>query len=277
MSGAFSDKWHEVCLQNGINAQPLQVPWGEPITPEIVRAKLQEGGYDAITIVHNETSTGTQNPLEDILKVVREFPEVISIVDTVSSFAGVPLYKDAWGADIIVTGVQKALALPPGLAIVCVSERALKRAGLKRHRGYYLDFLEYYKNHEKGMTPTTPCISIIYGLEHQLKSIEAEGVEGRFKRHEELNRQVHAWGKEHGFKLFPQAAYASKTLTCFENTQGLDLLKINEALKQQYHMVIDTGYGKLKGKTFRISNMGNETKHTMAELLDSLDIVLSNQ
>lgn len=276
MSGAFSDKWHDVSLRCGFDAAELRFEWGHPVSPDALRAELAKGGYDCVTLIHNETSTGTMNPVAELLAVIREFPEVMSIVDCVSSLAAVPIQAAEWGADVVLAGSQKALALPPGMAVFTVSERALERAATVSGRGYYFDFLEFLSNHEKGMTPSTPSISLIYGLREVLQRIDQEGLEQRFARHEELNRMVHEWAARNGFSLFPSPpSYASKSLTCLNNDRGIDLAALNSALKKNYGCVIDTGYGKLKGKTMRISNMGNETAATIGELLANLDHLLA--
>ena len=215
------------------------------------------------------------SPLADIMAVIREFPEVISIVDTVSSFSALAIEKDALGIDVMLTGSQKALALPPGLSLISVSRRALDRAAALNDRGYYFDFFEFLKNHEKGMTPTTPNIPLIYALRSKTEEIFNEGLKNRYARHKKLNRMVHTWIEKNDFKLFPEKQFASITLSCVENNRNVDLSKLNELLKSRYHCVIDQGYGKIKGKTFRISNMGDENEETISTLLNNLDSVLA--
>lgn len=275
MNGAFSDKWHDVAQRCGKSAGALKFDWGRPVDPEAVRRELATGTYDAITLIHNETSTGTMSDLPAIMAVVREFPEVISIVDTVSSFSVLPIPKDELGIDILLTGSQKALALPPGMSLFSVSERARQRAAGQTDRGYYFDLLEFHSNHEKGMTPSTPVIPLIYALQSKLADIKAEGIAQRHVRHARLNRTVRDWGYARGFKLFPEDRYGSLSLNCFANNLGYDLSALNKVLKQKHGLVIDGGYGKLKGKTFRISNMGDETDATIAELLNALDLTLA--
>jgi len=270
MNGAFSDKWLDVAKRCGLEANGLQSEWGQPVDPDALRTELAKGGYDAVTIIHNETSCGCMSDLAALAAVLREFPEVISIVDTVSSFSAVPLAKDALGLDIVLAGSQKALALPPGLTVVSVSKRALARAATAPARGYYFDLVEFEKNHEGGMTPSTPAISLIYALQSKLEDIAAEGLPARFARHVRLNRTVREWAFARGFKLFPDERFASVSLNCFANTRGVDLPALNTQLKRR-GFVIDGGYGKLKGKTFRISNMGDETDASIAELLAALD------
>jgi len=276
MNGAFSDKWNDVALRVGRAAGALKFEWGQPVDPEALRRELGTGAYDTVTIIHNETSTGTMSDLPALAAVLREFPDVISIVDTVSSFSVLPIEKDVLGLDVIITGSQKALAMPPGLALVTVSKRALERAALSPDRGYYFDFVEFQKNHEQGMTPSTPVIPLIYALKSKLEDIEAEGVAKRHARHLRLNETVRAWGMAKGFKLFPEPHYGSRSLNCFANTLGYDLAALNKTLKSKHQLVIDGGYGKLKGKTFRISNMGDETDETIAELIYALDSSLAS-
>ena len=274
MCGAFSDKWLDVAKRCGKSADGLEVEWGSHIDPALLDEKLSTGEYDLVTLVHNETSCGMMNPLEDIMKVLAKYPNVVSVIDTVSSFSVVPIPKDQWGIDVVLTGSQKALALPPGLALLTVSERAFARAEKIDGRGYYFDFLEFLKNHEKGMTPSTPAIPQIHGLKYTLDQIFNEGVEVRHQRHSQLNDMVHSWVESKGFSLLPQKEYASKSLTCVSNNLGLDVGGFVKALREEKKLAIDGGYGKIKGQTFRISNMGNETEKSMSHLLKSMDEVL---
>jgi len=271
MCGAFSDKWHDVSRRCGKQADALQVEWGQAISAEAVREKLGSGDFDAITLIHNETSCGVLNPLAEIAAVVREFPEVMLIVDTVSSFSTEAIPMDQLGIDVLLTGSQKALALPPGLAIFSVSERAMDRAGRAEDRGYYFDFVEFQKNQEQNMTPSTPSIGHIYALASKLDDIFAEGLANRYARHRKLNGLVHTWVRERGFEFFAPEGRRSVSLTCVTNNMGIDLPAWNKALKSRHHCVIDGGYGKLKGRTFRISNMGDETEETITGLLSALD------
>lgn len=275
MNGAFSDKWNDVSHRCGKAAGALKFDWGQPVDPEAVRKELATGQYDAITIIHNETSCGCMTDIAAVMAVVRQFPDVISIVDTVSSFSAMPIEKDALGIDIMITGTQKALALPPGMSLCSVSARALARAATVADRGYYLDLVEFQANHEKGMTPSTPTIPHIYGLKSKIEDIKAEGVENRYTRHARLNKLVRDWAFARGFKLFPKDGHGSVSLNCFANTLNIDLPTLLKVLKSKHGFVIDGGYGKIKGKTFRISNMGDETDESMGVLLRALDSALA--
>jgi aspartate aminotransferase-like enzyme len=214
------------------------------------------------------------NPLEEIMKVLAKYPDVLSVIDTVSSFSVVPIPKDKWGIDVILTGSQKALALPPGLALFSVSQRAFDRAKTMEGRGYYFDFIEFLKNHEKGMTPSTPVIPLIHGLLYTLENIFEEGIGQRHDRHEKLNRIVHQWVGKHGFELLPEKQFASKSLTCVKNNLDMDVASFVKTLRVEKKLSIDGGYGKIKGQTFRISNMGNETSESVEYLLNQMDEIL---
>jgi aspartate aminotransferase-like enzyme len=275
MNGAFSDKWLDVARRCGKAADPLQVPWGSPIRAEAIEARLRSGEFDALTVIHNETSTGTMSPIDEIAEVKQRFPDVLFIVDCVSSFSAVKLEFDALGLDVLLTGAQKALALPPGLALFTCSPSALDRAARAPDRGYYFDFIEFQKNSEKHMTPSTPSIGHVYALESKLDDIFTEGLEARYARHTALNQLTRDWAARHGFTLFPEAGAESRSLCCFNNGakpggRVVDVPRLQQLVKEQ-GFLIDGGYGKIKGATFRISNMGDETRESMQQLYDALD------
>jgi aspartate aminotransferase-like enzyme len=273
--GAFSDKWYDVSLRCGKQAEELKVEWGQAITAELVDAKLATGEFDALTLVHSETSTGVLNPIAEIAKLKAKYPDVMFIVDTVSSFTTVPMNFDELGIDVLLTGSQKAFAMPPGMALFTASEAAYERSASIKDRGYYFDFHEFKANGEKNMTPSTPCISLIYGLRHQLNKFFAEGLENRYARHARLNDMVHAWVKKHGFEFFAAEGYRTRGLTCVKNNKDIDVAKFSDLLKKRHKLLIDGGYGKIKGKTFRLSNMGDETDESIGELIAALDDCLA--
>ena len=264
-NGAFSAKWHDVTKRCGIEADAFKAEWGEPITPEMVEGALKTGKYDAITVVHNETSTGVMSPLEEIAKVMKKYPEVSFIVDTVSSMSGTKVEVDAWGLDVCVASVQKAFGLPPGLAVFSVSDRALKKAETTPNRGYYFDFIEFAENDAKHNTPSTPCISQIYALDVQLDRIFKEGAEERFARHAKMAKKTQDWILSHGLELFAGEGYRSHTLTSGKNNKNIDLESLKKKLGERGY-AFDNGYGKVKNLTFRIAHMAD----IMPEDLDDL-------
>ena len=275
MCGAFSDKWLDVSKRCGKQAEALQVPRGSPILAEQVEARLSTGTFDALTLIHNETSTGVMSPLYEIAALKQKFPEVMFIIDAVSSMSAVILEFDKLGVDVLLAGTQKAFAMPPGLAVFVCSPAALARAAEATDRGYYFDFLEFQKNAEQDMTPSTPSIGHVYALASKLEDIFAEGLEARYARHQKLAGMTRAWAARHGFALFPEPGFESVTLTCISNGarpagRVVDVAKLQKLVKEQ-GFLIDGGYGKIKGTTFRISNMGDETEETMNQLYDALD------
>lgn len=271
MCGAFSDKWLDVSKRCGKDAVALQVEWGQPIRGEQIREHLKQGGFEAVTLIHNETSTGVMSDIAEIAEVIRDFPEVRFIVDSVSSFSVVPIAMDSLGIDVLLTGSQKALAMPPGLALFSASPRALERAASVKGRGYYFDFIEFQKNQAEDMTPSTPSISHIYALRSKLEDIFKEGVAARHARHAATNALVHEWVRSRGFEFFAPEGYRSKSLTCVANNRDIDVAALLSNLMSRHGFIIDGGYGKLKGKTFRLSNMGDETLESVGELLAALD------
>ena len=192
-------------------------------------------------------------------------------MDSVSSFSVVPNHIDDLGIDVLLTGSQKALAMPPGLALFAASKRAMERAASVKGRGYYFDFIEFQKNQAEDMTPSTPSISHIYALESKLEDIFDEGIAARHERHARTNALVHDWVRARGFDFFAPEGYRSKSLTCVANNRGIDVAALLSELKKRHGFIIDGGYGKLKGTTFRLSNMGDETESNIAELLAAID------
>jgi aspartate aminotransferase-like enzyme len=272
-NGAFSDKWHDVTRRCGIEADLFAAEWGQPITAEMVDHALATGRYDAMTLVHNETSTGVLSPLTEIAEVMRRYPEVSFIVDTVSSMTAVPLDLTALEVDVCLAGVQKAFGLPPGLAVCAVSRRALDKARTTPNRGYYFDFEEFEKNDEKDNTPSTPCISLIYGLDHQLRKMLAEGLENRYARHRQMAEATRQWIEAQGFPLFAADGYRSVTLTSARNDGRTDLEQLKKLAGERGY-AIDNGYGKLKNKTFRLAHMADFTMADMEELFGMLEEIL---
>src|SRR6266705_1053229 len=213
MCGAFSDKWLDVSKRCGKEAEALQVPWGSPIRAAEVDKKLGTGQFDALTVIHNETSTGVMSPLAEIAALKQKYTDVMLIVNSVSSMSAVPLNFDELGIDVLLAGTQKAFALPPGLAVFVCSPAALAKAATMKDRGYYFDFVEFQKNAEQQMTPSTPSIGHVYALASKLEDIFGEGLEARYARHHETNQMTRDWAARHDFTLFPEKGFASITLT----------------------------------------------------------------
>ena len=270
--GAFSRRWHEITALCGIDCDPIEVDLGLAIRPDTVRRALQRKEYDAVTIVHNETSTGVMNPIQEIAEVVNEFPDVFLLVDMVSSMASVKTEIDRLGIDVALASVQKGWGLPPGFAVCSVSERALQRSRQIRNKGYYFNFEVMEKYARKSQTPTTPSISHMYAMRTQLERIFREGLENRFQRHHQMAEFVRNWARQ-TFALFAEPGFESDTVTCIENSEDIDVPELRSRLLKK-GFLISGGYGPLKERTFRIAHMGDLQLKNMEELLLTIDETL---
>ncbi|WP_101773783.1 pyridoxal-phosphate-dependent aminotransferase family protein [Peptostreptococcus faecalis] len=272
--GAFGDRWHKMAVANNVKADLHKVDMGKAITPELVEEVINTGEYDLVTVQHNETSTGITNPIEEIAEVMKKRKDIVFCVDAVSSAGGTKIEVDKLGIDILLTSTQKALGLPPGMSMCTFSQKAIDRAETVEFRGTYLDLLDIYKYLKKKnyQYPSTPSISHMYALDYQLDNILEEGLDNRFKRHEDMANLVRSWAEKH-FKLFTDINYLSNTLTVIENTQNIDISKLNSQLIKK-GMQIANGYGDLKEKTFRISHMGDYQIDDIQYLLNTIDELL---
>jgi len=271
--GAFSKRWHQITAANGVSCDKVEVPMGQAITPELVDEALSKGDYDAVTIVMNETSTGLMNPVKEIAALVHEkYPDVLILVDAVSCMAGAKIEFDAWGLDVCLAGVQKCFALPAGLTVCAVSDRARARAQQVANPGYYFSYAQMDKKYGKHQTPATPAISLIQALNVQMDDILAEGLENRWGRHKEMAAAVQDWARRY-FALYSDERYLSPTVTNVENTRGISVAGLNEELGKRGAM-ISNGYGDLKEKCFRIAHMGDLTLDDMKWLTGQIEDIL---
>lgn len=273
--GSFSERWAKISKANGKEIDVIEVEWGQAHTADMVADALKKDQYDAVCVVHNETSTGVTNPIAAIGEVVKEYADTLLLVDTVSGFLGAELRVDDWGIDMALTSSQKAFALPPGVAFAAISDAVLARAEQVQNRGYYFDFLEINKSLQKNNTPSTPPIALMYAADKQLDDIMAEGLEGRWNRHLQMRDITHNWANERGFGLFAQDGYRSPTVTTVDNREkGIDVNDM-AAFMAKRGFAMDKGYGKIKGPTFRVAHMGDMQVDTLEEVLSGLDEFLA--
>jgi len=271
--GAFSKRWAQIAALNGKEIDVIKVEMGQATTPEMVDEYLSKGGFEAVCITHNETSTGVMNPIQEIGALVKEkYPDVLVLVDSVSSMAGTDINVDDWGLDVVLAGTQKAFALPPGLCVVTVSEKAYQRSLDVKNRGYYFNFEELEKKAVKDQTPATPAISLINALNVQMDRIFKEGVENRFQRHLDMAEHVRSWTRKN-FALYSDENYLSPTVTNVHNTREIDVVDLNAELAKRGAM-LSNGYGDLKGKCFRIAHMGDLQMSDVQWLTDQIDDIL---
>jgi len=275
VNGAFSQRWHDVAVGCDKDVIRVDLPWCTAVKPEQVAdaltQALADGPVDAVTVVHNETSTGVISPVAEIAAVVHSLsPQTLVLVDAVSSFSGTRIPVDEWGLDLCLTSSQKALALPPGLAFAAVSDRALAKAKTVTGRGWYFDFLLLERYLKRSTTPATPAISLMRALSVQLDRIFAEGLEARFARHHRLAERTRAWAAEKGLGLMAEEGYASPTVTTIANAFGWDMEALNGFLAA-LEMELSDGYGEYKGKAIRIAHMGECWDGDLARLFDAVE------
>lgn len=271
VNGAFADRWHDVAEANGKEAEKLSFDWDQPASPQLVADAVKRGGYEALTIVHNETSTGLQNPIKEVAEAVRAIsPDTLILVDAVSSLSGAKIEMDAWGLDMVLTSSQKCLALPPGLALGAVSDRAMEKAKSVENRGWYFDFLRMEKHRLKDSSPATPAMSLIFALDLQLDRILAEGLEQRFARHSAMAKRVQEWASMHDLEMYAPEGYRSQTVTTIKNDDNINAPDLNAFLKPK-GMRIAGGYGPIKASTFRVAHMGETQMTDIEDLLAAME------
>jgi predicted phosphoserine aminotransferase len=271
VNGAFADRWWEVAVSNGKDAEKLAFDWGVPASPDRIADTVRTGGFEAVAVVHNETSTGLQNPVKEIVEAVHAVaPDTLIFVDAVSSLGGAKIEMDAWGIDMLLTSSQKCLALPPGLALGAVSDRAMEKAKSVENRGWYFDLVRMEKHRLKDSSPATPVMPLIYALDFQLDRIFAEGLDNRFARHSAMAKRVQEWAEAHDQSIYAPEGYRSQTVTTIKNDRGINISDLNTFLKQR-DMRIANGYGQLKDKTFRIAHMGEIQMADIENLLAAME------
>ncbi len=276
-SGAFSDKWLSVSKDCGKETEELPFEWGQPVLPEPIIERLKSGEFDALAVVLNETSTCITNPIEEIASAVRALPngdDIMIMVDAVSGLSGCELRFDDWDLDIATTSSQKAFAMPPGLAMAAVSDRALAKAATIEGRGYYWDLIALAEQWDKDQTPNTSPVPMLYALDAQLDRMMAETMEGRFARHIAQRDMVIAYFQSRGFQLYGNPGFSSPTVTNIANNLNIDISALNAFLRTK-GMILSNGYGALKGKSMRVAHMGDIYAEDLEELFAAIDEFLA--
>jgi len=271
VNGAFADRWYDVAVSNGKDAEKLAFEWDHPVDPDRVATAVKKGGHEAVTIIHNETSTGMQNPVKEVAEAIRTVaPDTLILVDAVSSLSGAKIETDTWGLDMVLTSSQKAIALPPGLALAAVSDRALEKAKTVENRGWYFDLVRLEKHRNKDSSPATPAMSLIFALDRQLDRILAEGLENRFARHLAMANRVHQWADANDLGMYAPEGFRSQTVTTIKNERGIAISDLNAFLKKR-GMRLANGYGPLKNITFRIAHMGEIQLNDLEDLFTAME------
>jgi predicted phosphoserine aminotransferase len=274
-NGAFSERQANVAERLGKEVDRIDYEWGTAVKPEDVREALEasDEGYDAVGMVMNETSTGVRNPVEAVGDLLADYPDTYFVVDAISCLGGDAIDVEAHNVDAIFTSTQKAFAMPPGLAVCTVSDAAYERELERDSSSWYGGFqrcLDYYDR--KGQTHSTPAIPLMLAYRVQMKHMLEEGHEARDRRHREMAEYTRDWAREH-FDLYAEEGARSQTVTCIENTRGIDVAATIEQVSEEYDMVFSNGYGAIGEETFRIGHMGEHTVESVRELTDAIEDV----
>jgi aspartate aminotransferase-like enzyme len=276
--GAFGERFAEIADLTGRDVTRIIAEPGETVSPEQVRLALEHGAYDTVTVVHSETSTGALSDVAGIARVVRDASNALLLVDAVTSAGAMPVEMDAWGADLVFTGSQKALALPPGLAFVAASERLLNRARMLLDRGYALDLVRHDDFWHKSQSPVTPAIPLLFALDRQLADIEIEGLGSRFSRHAAMARACWDWAEVNGgsdlaMEVLAREGERTPTVTCLLCDQPEWVVR---TLSEQGY-VVGAGHGELRRTSLRIGHMGDHTVEGLEQLLDVMGQVIRSR
>ena len=271
-AGNFGERWAEMCDRHGVETEHLALEWGARLDPEAIAVAAE--GASAVYITHSETSTGVVHDVQAIAEAVRPTGAAV-VVDAVSSLAGVDLRPDEWGIDVVVSGSQKALMTPPGLAFVSVSERAWQLARRVPTASFYLDWETAAAAQAKGNTAFTPPVSLVFGLNAALEMIEQQGLEPTFAHNRRLARATRAGVKALGLALFSPDDESSAMVTAFLMPDGLDGQVVYARLRDRHGVVLAGGQGRLRGKIMRIGHMGYMNEFDIITALAGLELTLT--
>jgi aspartate aminotransferase-like enzyme len=272
--GVFGDRFATIAKHFGADVTNLNFEWGQAADPDAIRKALNaDPKIKTVLVTHNETSTGVTNDLKVISAVVKEFDKLL-VVDAISSLGSIEMPVDDWNIDVAITGSQKGWMVPPGLAMVSVSEKAWKAHAESKIPSFYWDFGKAKDYLAKGQTPWTPAVSVIYGLELSLKMMLKEGLPNIFARHARLAKATRDGVKALGLSLFADPAHASNTVTSVAKTNGLDTKMLVKLMREQEHVVLAGGQRTLDGKIFRIGHLGWVNDNDIKSMLASMKKVL---
>lgn len=254
--GKFGERWGKICKSYGVLTEEITVEWGSAVNPDDVAAALKKDpSIKAVFTQASETSTGVAHPIKEVAEVVKAYPDCLMVVDAISALGVFDVQTDAWGLDVVVSGSQKALALPPGLAFVSVSEKGWARAEKVKNATFYFDFKKEHKAILKNQTAYTAAVSLIVGLAQSLKMMKEEGRENIYARRALMAKALREAMTGIGLASFPKQSPAA-SVTAISVPEGYDGQAIYKDLRLKYGITAAGGQDHLKGKVFRISNMG---------------------
>ena len=283
LCGNFGERFAALAAGYGADVVRLEFEWGQPVDGEdLARVLERHPKAGVVLLTHNETSTGVTNPLRELARVARQAGR-ISVVDGVSSISSIDIDVDGWGIDVAVSGSQKGWMAPPGIALVSVSERAWALQAKARSPRFYFDWRETKTWADKGMTPFTPAIAVIFALQEGLRMLEEEGLENVYERHARLARATQAGLEALGFQLYAQEGFRSNTVTSAVPPPGVDVAALRKLLDSRYGVVIAGGQGKMTGKMVRVGHLGAvadgdvvQVIWALEQALEELDVAPSN-
>lgn len=268
--GSFGERWIDICEQHGLDVQAVRYEWGERPDPDEVGAAVKESGAGVVFCQQSDTSTGV---VSDVKAIKEAVGEATLVVDAVSSLGAVPLETDAWGIDVVVSGSQKALMAPPGLAMVSVPEHVLAKA--KKSRSFYFDWQRNKKAQDKLDAAFTPAVSIIRSLDVALGILLEDGLEAAFERHVRLGRATRAGVKAMGLELFSPDDDTAAVVTAIKAPDGVDGDDLLKHLRDRHGVTLAPGQQHLKGKIFRIGHIGWFDVFDIASALAAVELSLT--
>jgi aspartate aminotransferase-like enzyme len=273
--GKFGERWGSIAQAYGLTTVNIDVEWGKGVDPAVVAAALdQDPSIRAVYATASETSTGVKHDIEGLSKVVRNRPDVLLCVDAITAIGVFDVPMDRWGLDLVCLGSQKALMLPPGLAMIGVSEKAWKaneRSNLPR---FYLDLARERKSQDKGETHFTPAVTLFVGLQESLRMLKEETLEGVFSRHERLARATRTAAGGLGLELF--ATTPTNAVTAIRVPNGIDGSAVVRQMRVRYGITIAGGQDHLKGKIVRIAHIGYYSEFDIITAISGLEMTLSD-
>ncbi|UOQ44778.1 alanine--glyoxylate aminotransferase family protein [Halobacillus salinarum] len=274
VAGAFGDRFAKLCQTYECNVHRIDVEWGKAVEVKEVEETLREhSDTKAVFVTHCETSTGVMHPVEDVAKSVHRLSQALVIVDGVSSIGGAEINMERSGIDLLVSGSQKAMMLPPGLAFAAIGERAWKVIEENDRPRFYLDLRTYDKKLTDGQTPFTPALSLMFGLEEVLNLIEEEGLEQVFERHQVMKQMTREACRALHLPLFVADEDASCTVTSIK-PETFDPEKLRKIASEEFGLMLAGGQQHLKGQIFRIGHMGYTRPANVLQYISILEIVL---
>ncbi len=272
--GVFGERFSTIAEQFGAEVIPLRSEWGKAADPDAIRQALKaEPRIKAVLVTHNETSTGVTNDLASVSSAVKEFDKLL-LVDAISSLGSIDLPVDDWHCDVVVTGSQKGWMVPPGLVMVSISQKGWQAHSTAKMPRFYWDFTKAKSYLEKGQTPWTPALSIVFALSVSLEMMVEEGLPNIVARHARIGKTVRDGVKSLGLSLFADEKYASNTVTAVAASGGLDIKKMRKIMNEERQIVLAGGQQTLDGKIFRIGHLGWVTENDIKAVLSALKVVL---